>query len=100
MCPLFRLPGVSLDTWAIDVMHTWHLGPIQQLVSLSLHFCLESGLWAPMSSGIDAADKKEISLMGIKTELFAFYKELREGDSEWRRKGTEVSWLTSELFSV
>ena len=79
-CVLFKIPGVSLDTWAIDIMHTWHLGPIQQLVSLALHFCINSGIFAPRTQNLDASDMQEMSLLTIKSELFLFYKEIRESD--------------------
>ena len=99
MCPLFRLHGVTLDTWAIDIMHAWHLGPLQQLVSLSLHFCMDCGLWAPRTTQLAAADRKEMSLLAIKAELFQFYKEIRNTDPEWRQKGTEATWNHMERFS-
>ena len=98
-CPLFRLPGVTLDTWAIDIMHTWHLGPVQQYVSLSLHFCIDSGLWAPRSLNILAADRNEVSLLAIKSELFVFYKEIRATSPDWRRKGTEATRLELNMMS-
>ena len=46
-CPLMSVGGIGLETWSLDIMHSWHLGPLQQLVSLSLNYCLDTSLWAP-----------------------------------------------------
>ena len=89
-CPLFQVPGVSWSTWAIDIMHSWHLGPLQQLISLTFHFCIGSGLFAPRTVHLDAADRNQMSLLVIKSELFVFYQQLRESDADWKRKGTEA----------
>ncbi|CAE7541050.1 unnamed protein product [Symbiodinium sp. CCMP2592] len=93
-CPLFDIPGLTWESWAIDIMHSWHLGPLQQLVSLTLHFCIGSGLFAPKTIHLNASDRQQMSLLVIKSELFLFYQQLRELDPEWKRKGTEVWNLT------
>ena len=87
-CPLMNVSGVGLEMWSLDIMHGWHLGPLQPLVSIAIHLCLESGLWAPQSPDYDAADRKRISLLAIKAELFGFYK-LQRLDPEWVGKGSE-----------
>ncbi|CAE6971965.1 unnamed protein product [Symbiodinium sp. CCMP2592] len=89
-CPLFDIPGLTWESWAIDIMHSWHLGPLQQLVSLTLHFCIGSGLFAPKTIHLNASDRQQMSLLVIKSELFLFYQQLRELDPEWKRKGTEA----------
>ena len=89
--PLFRLEGVSLSTWSIDVMHAWHLGPMQQHISLTVHACIDSGVFAPRTVHMDAAGVREVSLLAIKAELFQFYKELRSSDPEWKNKGSEAA---------
>ncbi|CAL1136592.1 unnamed protein product [Cladocopium goreaui] len=91
-CPLMELKGVGLEMWSLDLMHGWHLGPLQLLVSLSLNFCIDSGLWAP-DTGLDAADSRKISLLAIKAELFNFYK-IKRSDPDWVGKSSEVWNLT------
>ena len=44
-CPLYLLEGVSHNSWSIDLMHAWHSGPLQQLVSLAIHTCISSGVF-------------------------------------------------------
>lgn len=98
-CPLMDLKGVGLEMWSLDLMHGWHLGPLQLLVSLILNFCLDSGLWAPQN-GLDAADSRKISLLAIKAELFQFYK-LKRADPDWVAKGSEETSpkLSCKLWS-
>ena len=88
-CPLLELEGVGLEMWSLDLMHGWHLGPLQLLVSLSLNFCIDSGLCAP-DTGLDAVDSRKISLLAIKAELFNFYK-IKRNDPDWVGKGSEVT---------
>lgn len=96
-CPLLELAGVGLETWSLDILHSWHLGPLQLLVSLALNYCLDSGLWAPSSVGLDAAEKRKLSLFAIKSELFQFYRD-QKNDPQWEGKCSEVSW-TDFIFS-
>lgn len=88
-CPLMNLSGVGLETWSLDLMHSWHLGPLQQLVSIAIHFCLDTGLWSPKTD-IEAGDRKQIGLLAIKAELLCFYKSMRQ-DPDWLGKGSEES---------
>lgn len=96
-CPLTSLSGVGLDMWSLDLMHAWHLGPMQQFVSLAMNHCLDSGLWAP-DTALDVVDRKRIGLLSIKTELFSWYKSQRL-DPDWRGKGSELGWAAC-LYSV
>lgn len=96
-CPLLAISGVGLESFSLDIMHTWHLGPLQLLVSLCINFFLGTGLWGN-STRVGAADKKKLALLAIKSELFQWYKEKRK-DPDWRAKGTEDSWLyVGQLF--
>ena len=86
--PLLLVKGLGLHTFSIDLMHTWHLGPMQQLVSMSLHCFLDAGILNPNTLFLNAQDQKKVGLMAIKAELFQWYKEQRK-DPEWLAKGTE-----------
>lgn len=88
-CPLLNLSGVGLETFSLDIMHSWHLGPLQLLVSKALNYCLDTGLWGPRAGGGgDAQDRRKLSLLAIKSELFAFYRDQRQ-DKDWLGKGSE-----------
>ena len=92
-CPLFLLEGVGHNNWCIDLMHAWHLGPLQQLVSLVIHACINSDIFSPRTANMAASDIREVALMAIKAELFQFYKILRAEDPDWKQKGSEACWL-------
>ena len=89
-CPLLELSGVGLETLSLDIMHSWHLGPLQLLTSMALNYAIDSNLWAPPTEGLDAADKRKLSLLAIKAEQFQWYKEKRK-DPDWRGKGSEAT---------
>lgn len=86
--PLLLVEGLGLGTFSVDLMHTWHLGPMQQLVSLSLHCCLGAEILNPYTLSLSAEDRKKVGLMAIKADLFQWYKEQHK-DPEWVAKGTE-----------
>ena len=85
--PLMEVAGVTLESLSLDLMHTWHLGPVQILVSRALNLCLDSGLWAP-STQLDAAEKRRLGLYAVKVELMQFYRDQR-ADPEWNKRGSE-----------
>ena len=95
-CPLTMLQGVGLHMWSLDLMHGWHLGPMQMLISLAINFCLDTGLWAPKTD-LDAEDRKRIGLLAIKAELVTFYK-LKSRDPDWAGKSSEVTAICLDLF--
>ena len=97
-CPLMDAPGIGLEMWSLDIMHGWHLGPLQQLVSMSLNYCLETSLWAPPTL-LDAEERRRLGLLAIKAELHQWYK-LQRLDPEWRAKGSEASRLKSLCFET
>ena len=87
-CPLFEVPGISLEAWSLDLMHAWHLGPVQTLVSMGINFCLDTGLWSPKTD-IDALEKRKLGMLALRAELFQWYRDQRQ-DPEWKQKGTEA----------
>ena len=68
--PLLMVEGFGLQSFSIDLMHTWHLGPTQPLVSLALHCCLDAQILNPNAFSLNAADRQKVGLMAIKSELF------------------------------
>lgn len=96
-CPLLMLSGVGLESWSLDIMHTWHLGPIQLLVSMSFNYCLDSGLWCP-ATHIDSEEKRKLGLLALKAELYQWYREMRK-DPDWLGKGSEETWTGNKNSS-
>ena len=89
-CCLFEIPGVTMQSWAIDLLHAWHLhGPIASYIGLSLHSLLKSGLLMNNTPGLDNEEQMRLALMHLKSHMWMYYKNKR-ADEHWKRTGTEV----------
>ena len=59
-CPLLTdVEGLDVETYAVDILHSWDLGPENTIVATCLHFWLQSGVFATgLSSSLAVDDKK------------------------------------------
>ena len=89
-CPLFIVPGVTIDSWVVDVMHSWHLGDLLIFIAWVMWYFLKLGVFAPVSVYLDAEECQRLSLLRIKSEMYMFYKNKRK-DPQWKRTGSEAS---------
>ena len=72
--PLLTLvPGVTVQSWNIDLLHAWVLGCLARFIGMSIWFFLKSGIWTPKSTYLDNEQKRRLAISHLKTELFAFY---------------------------
>ena len=83
---LTDIPGCSYDSWVVDGLHAWALGPLSAYVSTALHFCMRSKVFAPQLPYTDLADCDRLSLVAIKALLQVFYRK-RKSDEDWKRTG-------------
>ena len=91
MSPLLQIPGVSLNTWGIDILHTWHYGPMSTYLTFTLRALLNTEIYKPGNSAVlDKEENDKLCLMALKAELWMFYKHRRATDKEWSKKGSEV----------
>ncbi|CAE7679618.1 unnamed protein product [Symbiodinium sp. CCMP2592] len=89
--PLLQIPGVSLSSWCIDLLHTWHYGPMSTYLTFALRALLSTEIYKPGNSAVlDKEENDKLSLMALKAELWMFYKHRRATDKEWSKKGSEV----------
>ena len=89
-CPLLTgILGVSYDSWYLDGLHTWALGPVSALVHLILVFCVRSRVFGPLSKTLDKDDIDRLAVLHIKSLLMDYYKR-RSKDTDWKRTGTKV----------
>jgi hypothetical protein len=89
MCPLFKIPGVTVESWVVDVMHAWHLGDLLIFNAACIWFVLRCGTFAPQSASLDAEDQYRVALLRIKSELHNHYK-LKRKDAQWQKLHSEV----------
>ena len=87
--PLLQIPGVSLDSWCVDILHTWHYGPMSTYITQALQQLLETSIWKPAVQGLEKEDEQKLALFAMRAELWAYYKRKRN-DPEWKKRGSEV----------
>ncbi|CAE7256188.1 unnamed protein product [Symbiodinium sp. CCMP2592] len=98
--PLLQIPGVSLSSWCIDLLHTWHYGPMSTYLTFALRALLSTDIYKPGNSAVlDKEENDKLSLMALKAELWMFYKHRRATDKEWSKKGSEVWNLTLTMLA-
>ena len=83
MSPLLGILGMSFKKWAIDTLHSLHMGPFSTAVSFTLQKMLESPVWKPAILGLDQNESSKLALCGLKSELWQFYKDMRN-NKEWK----------------
>ena len=88
--PFMQIPGMSLETWGIDILHTWHFGPMSSFICYVLKHLLQSPIWKPTIPGLDKEESDKLSLLALKAEMWTYYKLRRQQDARWREKGSEA----------
>ena len=93
LSPLLKIPGFNVSSWCIDLLHTWHFGPLSTFITHSIRALLATPIWKPAIAGLDKEENEKLALLALKAELWTHYKARRETDAEWRVKGSEVGGL-------
>ena len=89
--PLFMIPGVTVASWCIDLLHAWHLGPLARYVAMVCWLMIRSRvLVSKACAHLDKETTEKLGLLGIKTLMWAYYKEQRRDDPDWAKKNSEV----------
>ena len=91
MSPFLQIPGVSLDTWCVDILHTWHFGPMSTYITQTLQHLLDTPIWKPAIPGLEKEDEQKLALFAMRAELWTYYKRKRS-DPDWKKRGSEVGW--------
>ena len=45
--PLLHILGVGVETYRVDLLHVWHLGPLGLLVAECIWFCIRCRVFVP-----------------------------------------------------
>ena len=88
--PLFIIPGLTIKSWCVDLLHAWVLGPLGKMVGLSIHLFLASGVCTPSSNYLSADNKKRLAMVHMKATLKEHYKRVKGDDPTWAVKHSEV----------
>ena len=61
--PLVQIEGFGVQSWAIDLLHSWHLGPAGVFIGHVFWFVLNAMPWVGEVSFLDAEEHVRIGLL-------------------------------------
>ena len=97
--PLMDIPGVGMQSYAIDILHTWHLGGIPRYCGTALWAILRSDAYAhDLPEHLYAEDVMHIKMLRLRSDLWLHYKAMQRSDPTWRKKASQVWNLTLEML--
>jgi hypothetical protein len=67
--------GLTVESWVVDLLHTWALGPLAALIAFVLTFCLQAKLFHPCSPHINSEDAERLALVQIRALMMRHYKD-------------------------
>ena len=99
--PLFQVPGLSLDSWCIDLLHSWHYGPLSMYLTCTLRALLSTDLYKPGNAAtLDKEENDKLCLLALRGELWMYYKQKRATDPEWNKRGSEAGLAAKSYGSI
>ena len=87
--PIFSIPGVTIRSYAKDLLHTWDLGPVGLYISEVFWKLLDSNVLLGVNAAPTVEDHRILGLMQIKSEMWRYYAS-RSSDEDFKRKGSKV----------
>ncbi|CAE8617843.1 unnamed protein product, partial [Polarella glacialis] len=96
--PVLEIEGVTVDTWGIDLLHSWVLGPLGNYIAKSILLLISSKPYCRKSLYLDAEACQRVSLLALKGDLMNHYAARRASDSNWKAKGSQVWNLTIKML--
>ena len=66
-CPVMDIPGASLSLICIDLLHTWHLGPLARLAALIFHSVIESTAYNERFGYLSAEEWRSTGILRLRT---------------------------------
>lgn len=88
--PLFKIPGIDITSWNIDLLHAWVLGPLGKYIGLALISFLDSGIFEPRVSHLLFEHRRELAIVHIKSLLGEHYQDMRREDPYWQTKHSQA----------
>ena len=97
--PLLAIPGVGLRTYCIDLLHSWHLGPLSDCIAHCIWYFLECGFYSGDLPWLGIEQKKQLGLIYMRNRLMLHYRErANAGDEEFKTKGSRIWSLTLKMI--
>jgi hypothetical protein len=93
------IPGVGMETYAVDILHTWHLGGIPRYVGRALWALLRSDALAiGLPTNISTDDLMHLKVLRMRSDLWIHYKAMKSADPTWKKKASQVWSLTLKML--
>ena len=86
IAPMFWL---AKDTYCIDILHSWHLGPLAEYIAFVLWFLI-CYVFCPETVYLEKESEYRVALLRCKQQIWSYYREKRSLDADWRRTGSQV----------
>ncbi|CAE7198914.1 unnamed protein product [Symbiodinium sp. CCMP2592] len=67
--PFLQIPGVSVDTWCVDILHTWHYGPMSTFIAYGLRLLLTTMIYRPAIPDLEKEEADRLALLCLRAEL-------------------------------
>ena len=96
--PLMGVRGVGMESWAIDILHTWHLGPLSRLIAMMIWFLLLSDCFGVTLPWMHHEDTIQLQLSRLRGALRAHYRDQRRNDPDWSTRASQVWTLTVKML--
>jgi hypothetical protein len=95
------IPGVGMESYAIDILHTWHLGGIPRYVAYTLWFVLRSNAYSVnLPIWLSAEEKLHLVLLRLRSDLWLHYKRMQQNDPTWSKHASQVWNLTLKMLGA
>lgn len=91
LSPLFKIKGVGPESFAIDLLHTWHLGCLARYIGHVFWFLVKSNIYAPQIPMTDAAERHRVALQQMKADLWRWYAHKRQDNAGWKKRNSQAA---------
>lgn len=88
--PLWDIDGLLYEMWCIDLLHSWHLGPLPSWIGTTFRFLLGTRVLAPDIPWLHAKECDRLGLLSLRSQLWIHYRARRASDINFKTKGSEV----------
>lgn len=88
--PLLNIRGFCLERYAVDLLHSWHLGCLQYVLGEAFWAVINSGALCPALPWLTAADRENTSMRELRAQLATYYAERRRRDPDFARRGSQA----------
>ena len=72
--PLLRVECLILESWALDILHSWYLGPLPRYEAYVLWFILRSNCFGVALPWLSTDDIQHLNMSQVRYKLTASYK--------------------------